>query len=452
MANTYLTRSKSSPTSDKKGTISFWVKRSKITNEQSVFNSGSGSIDSNIYFNGSTDKLHVYDYQSGAFSFQYITTRVFRDASAWYAITVEIDTTLSTAADRVKIYINGVRETAFDTSTAPSQNATPLFFTSANPFYIGAYRGSSGFCDLLLSHFHYTDGYAYGASTFGSTDTNGQWKINTSPSFTPGTNGFTVLKDGSTITDQSANSNNFSLGGGTLTNTEDCPDNVFCTMNPLDNYYTVHTFSNGNTTVTAPSSGYSGVIGTMGASSGKYYFEFKPISKTGDADEYSVGIAAQSVHSINQPHWKMSLGYMYIGVNGNKINNDTSSSYGNTFTAGDIIGVAMDLDNLKLYFSKNGTWQTSGDPTSGSTGTGAAFTLTSPTSDASLLAFSTGYYLPCCAFVSNSAGATMSFNFGNGFFGTTAISSEGTNASGIGKFEYDVPTGYTALSTKGLNE
>ena len=168
MANTHLTRSKSSPTSDKKGTISFWVKRSKITNEQSVFNSGSGSIDSNIYFNGSTDKLHVYDYQSGAFSFQYITSRVFRDTSAWYAITVEIDTTLTTVSDRVKIYINGVRETAFDTSTAPSQDATPLFFTSANPFYIGAYRGSSGFCDLLLSHFHYTDGYAYGCLLYTS--------------------------------------------------------------------------------------------------------------------------------------------------------------------------------------------------------------------------------------------------------------------------------------------
>ena len=126
MANPYLTRSKSSPTSDKKGTISFWVKRSKITNEQSVFNSGSGSIDSNIYFNGSTDKLHVYDYQSGAFSFQYITSRVFRDTSAWYAITVEIDATLATASDRVKIYINGVRETVFDTATTPNQNITPL--------------------------------------------------------------------------------------------------------------------------------------------------------------------------------------------------------------------------------------------------------------------------------------------------------------------------------------
>ena len=47
---------------------------------------------------------------------------------------------------------------------------------------------------------------------------------------------------------------------------------------------------------------------------------------------------------------------------------------------------------------------------------------------------------------------TIQANFGNGYFGTTAVSSAGTNASVIGIFEYDVPTGYTALSTKGLNE
>ena len=46
---------------------------------------------------------------------------------------------------------------------------------------------------------------------------------------------------------------------------------------------------------------------------------------------------------------------------------------------------------------------------------------------------------------------TVQWNFGNGYFGTTAVASAGTNASGNGIFEYDVPTGYTALSTKGLN-
>ena len=100
---------------------------------------------------------------------------------------------------------------------------------------------------------------------------------------------------------------------------------------------------------------------------------------------------------------------------------------------------ALDLDNGKIYFGKNGTWSESGDPTSGSTGTGAAYSVT------------TDYiYLPAVGLYDTTAG--MSLNFGNGYFGTTAVASAGTNASGIGTFEYDVPTGYTAVSTLGLME
>ena len=49
-------------------------------------------------------------------------------------------------------------------------------------------------------------------------------------------------------------------------------------------------------------------------------------------------------------------------------------------------------------------------------------------------------------------GNVIDANFGNGYFGTTAVSSAGTNASGIGTFEHDGPTGYNALSTLGLME
>jgi len=104
-----------------------------------------------------------------------------------------------------------------------------------------------------------------------------------------------------------------------------------------------------------------------------------------------------------------------------------------------IIGCAFDFDNNKFYFSKNGTWLNSGDPTSGATGTGSFGTLAS------------GLYVPGITNVSWTTASSTAFNFGNGYFGTTAVASAGTNASGNGIFEYDVPTGYTALSTKGLN-
>ena len=439
MASTYLTRSKSSPTNDKIGTISFWFKRSKITNEQSVFNSGSGSIDSNIYFNGSNDKLHVYDYQSGAFTFQYITTKVFRDTSGWTHLTVEIDTTLATAADRVKIYINGVRETVFDTSTAPSQNATPLFFTSANPFYIGAYRGSSGFCDLLLSHFHYTDGTAYSASTFGSTDSvTGEWQINTSPSITMGTNGFTILKDGNTITDQSSNSNNFTLGGGTLTNTEDCPSNVFATFNPLI-AQTGATFTKGNTVVYRTTSGNYRRIGcTLGATSGKYYAEFLlGASQWGGVCLTNGGDIARTEAGSNGYMGEYaddkSVGVRQDGIVYSSGANVSSAQWNQgSMSTSDRLCLALDLDNKKLFLGKNGVWNVSSNPATNTGGIslgGDSYTFCGATSNADCM-----------------------INAGNGYMGTTAISSEGTNASGIGKFEYDVPANFTALSTKGLNE
>jgi hypothetical protein len=136
-------------------------------------------------------------------------------------------------------------------------------------------------------------------------------------------------------------------------------------------------------------------------------------------------------------------GTSYAGV----WNNDTQlsgtfSAYGGS--AGDKVMIAVDLDNSKLYFGYNGTWQNSGDPTSGSTGTGA-ISIT-PASD-----LSNGCYFFAVGDEVTSDDTTYRGNFGNGYFGSTQISSAGTNASGIGIFEYDVPTGYTALSTKGLN-
>jgi hypothetical protein len=131
-----------------------------------------------------------------------------------------------------------------------------------------------------------------------------------------------------------------------------------------------------------------------------------------------------------------SAQYGYDSNNGNLYNGGNASSYGNSFTTGDIIGIAMDLDNNKLYFSKNGVFQNSGVPTSGSTGTGAV----SITADKTYGFGFSGY-----------DATVFDCNFGNGYFGTTAVSSAGTPGSTVGTFEYDVPTGYQPLTTKGLN-
>ena len=447
MANTYIYRTLGTPTSTSKGTVSHWIKRGAVgVNEGSygtfgVFNNGGAAADRghlNIY----NDTIYFYNEQT---STVIQTNKKLRDVNGWYHIVIAWDTTQATASNRVKIYVNGEQETSFSTANYPGQNNTMEFNVSGRRFALGA-LGSNGnaayFWDGSISHFHFCDGYTYAASDFGSTDsTTGEWEINTAPSVTYGNNGFFILKDGNSLTDQSGNSNNFTLGGGTLTKTEDCPSNVFATFNPLANPN--GNFTNGNNTINTSSPGRGLSISTLGMSSGKYYCEFKSTTNL-NSDGYGI-IADPNPTATDQELGHTQYGYAYYSFNGYIRNNDgyTVTSGFNTFGQNDIIGVAVDLDNNKLYFSKNGTWQNSGDPTSGSTGTGAiSITAASSTS-------SGFYHFACSDFSSNTA--EYQVNFGNGYFGTTAVSSAGTNASGNGIFEYDVPTGYTALSTKGLN-
>jgi len=440
---TYLYRTQGTPTSTQKFTFSCWIKNSAYTgNLQGFLSFKNGWYDDSglALVLEATGVINAHG--NGANNNR--TTRVFRDPGAWMHLVFAADTTQATQADRMKIYINGVQE-SYDTSNLPGQNVAWTGIANGERVQVGNGANSSYPFFGGMSHVHFCDGQQLAPTVFGSTDsTTGEWKINTAPSFTPGNNGFTILKDGNTITDQSANSNDFTLVG-TLTKTEDCPSNVFATMNPLDNKWMNGSFSNGNTTVTTTSAEYGYNTGTLGASSGKFYWEMKLIQPVSSTNYVAVGIAGR------HPYDAEGLGYRadaagYQGNDGKVRLNGTASTYGNSYTTNDIIGVAMDLDNSKLYFSKNGTWQNSGVPNSGSTGTGAISITAVGSTEA-------GFYFPA---VSDHAGsswtnAIFSFNFGNGYFGTTAVSSAGTNASGIGIFEYDVPTGYTALSTKGLN-
>ena len=446
MASTYLTRTTTSPTSTYKCTFSAWVKRSKLGSRQRLTTVVNPSSTGAYYFLEFTsgDNLGVNDYDgvsSGGIGGS--TARKFRDTNAWYHIVVAYDTTQSTGTNRIKVYVNGVEDT-FNFDATGDQNRTLTATKSGKTHYIGAYQ-SGFYFDGSMSHVHFIDGTAYDASAFGETDsTTGEWKIKTDVSVTYGNNGFFILKDSNSVTDQSGNSNNFTVGGGTLTKTEDCPSNVFATMNPLDNYFADSTFSNGNNTVVTSVSAYCANTSTLGMNSGKFYCEMKAVQiYNGHA---KMGIVGKPSVSISQGVGNAYDSYGFYANGGKGVHNGSESSYGGTsWNNNDIIGCALDLDNNKIYFSINGTWQNSGDPTSGSTGTGSAYSINGESES--------GFYYFACSDEDNSAGSanTYQFNFGNGYFGTTAVSSAGTNASGNGIFEYDVPTGYTALSTKGLN-
>ena len=440
MASTYLSKSSyGTPTNNKIFTFSCWIKRNGLGDER-IFDFWQGgaspfSYGNGLFFTGS-DQLGLGSGDSG--NGRIITNRVFRDTSAWYHIVAVQDTTNSTASDRLKLYVNGERETSFSASVDAVLNAEYQAFRS-DVGGIGTYYDkstSSLFFDGSMSHVHFIDGTAYDASAFGSTDaTTGEWKINTSPSVTYGTNGFFILKDGNSVTDQSGNSNNFTVGSGTLTKTEDCPSNVFATFNPLIKVWaSTTTLSNGNTTVTNSDSSDGSPPTTIGATSGKYYWEMK---KENTPDVF-IGVCGDGFVSDNLTNnysgvtSNATTGLLVYNSSGDKVvNGSTSSSFFTSYGAGDIIGIAIDLDatTRTVTFYKNGVVDSQG-----------AQNL--PTNMQSGAVFGV-------AIVDDSA--TVSANFGNGYFGTTAVASAGTNASGIGIFEYDVPTGYTALSTKGLN-
>ena len=447
MATTYLSRTPSGAGNRKTFTISLWFKRSDITRRQALFNNTDGGGQNGVYYDlQADDTLLISDYGSGSFNWNLETTQVFRDVSAWYHLVISVDTTQSTASNRVKIYINGTQITNFDASNYPSLNQDTLW-NRADTFEIGSYNGTGNYFEGSMSHIHFTDGTAYDASAFGETDaTTGIWKPKTAPSVTYGTNGFFLKfeNSGAFGTDSSGNANNFTVNG-TMTQNIDTPSNVFATLNPLQTDHSGNTaFSEGNNKFQATTADWVGTASTQGTNTGKWYAEFKLSTLTTAAmigvatDVYlsSKGVTDYVGFTSGLPNYAYAK-YLTGGVDANEGKifqyDQTENTYGSNTggSTGDIIGVALDLDNNKLYWSINGTWENSGDPAGNSNG----YTIGAGTYQFGVW----GYQ------------STSESNFGNGYFGTTAVSSAQNPDDGIGIFEYAVPTGYKALCTKSIN-
>jgi len=444
-------------------TLSTWIKLSRDTNADNMNIVGTGASDdqNHIGFDGSgsvgNTKIALRHHNGTSSDIHIQSNANYNDQSAWYHVVYSVDTTQGTDTNRVKIYVNGTQVTSLATSTYPSQNYDWDFFQNGSTTYIGRRGHSSAYLlDGYLAETVWIDGTQLTPTSFGEFDEDsGIWKPKNVSGLTFGDAGFyletkqsgTSQNSSGLGADTSGNDNHFAVNNLTAVDQSiDTCTNNFATLNPLQpttyDASNAMTLREGNLQLHGSTDGGPKFAGasTIGVSSGKWYAEFK--STISNNVFGMVGVDSnpgELARNDKYPgFYANSYGYF---KDGEKYTGNSGSSYGNAWT-NNTIGIALDLDNNKLYFSKDGTFQNSGDPTSGATGTGAiAITAASSTT--------AGAYFFVLGDTSTSYINPFDCNFGSPMH---SISSGNADGNGLGNFEYAVPSGYFALCTKNLAE
>jgi len=430
------------------GSFSFWWKTAKVPGGATFY---SIYVDSSNFFTISVDgggNFQVLNKLSGSYNMQFESSATYRDPSAWYNFVVLVDTTQAVEANRMKAYVNGTQITSWQTATYPSQNTDMIMNSNSRTAYISH---SGDRMHGYLAEFVLIDGTAQAVTDFGEFDEDSPtiWKPKDVSGLTKGVNGFYLdFEDSSALGNCAFGGTDFTVSNLAATDqATDTPTNNFCTMNPLyAATSSAFTFSQGNCEVEQNASDWRTAAGTIGVSSGKWYFEAK--GGQGTNGYTHLGWASNSwltekgVGSMYEPTTNHNgPAVTYYGANGNNYYSTSSAtgsnaSYGATWDNGDTIGCFLDLDNNKAYWSKDGTLQNSG----------TGYSIES------------GYtWFPVVGgFDMDNGGESVKVNFGG--CPATTISSGNTDGS-YGNFEYSttitgdsVSKTFKALCTKNLAE
>ena len=436
----FLQRGVSSASNRKTFTYSVWCKRTENSQTYSgnsancLFYQGDTSGNEFFYitFNGE-DKIEIQQYDYPTNQGRKITSQRFRDPSAWYHIVLRVDTTNSTANDRIRLYVNGEQVTDFATNDGTtSQNLDTWVNDTTFDQYIGKAGYNNLYMDGYLAEINMVDGSSLAPSSFGETNSaTGQWVPIDTSALTFGTNGFRLKfldNSGTSATtlgkDSSGNGNNYTpnnfsvstgIGNDSVTDT---PTNNFCTLNSLD--------MSGNALEQANLQG--GTAGTTGwrhtrstfelPSTGKWYWEYKLPDATADGSNgYMIGIAYSNL-SLTQDINSDSTGLYGRQVNSKYNNSSSSPVTGSHFTTpnnNDILQFAYDADSQKLFTGVNNTWELSANP---STGANPNWTSVA------------------------SGGFPMVGSYGSSRYAAVNFGQQG--------FVYTPPTGYKALNSQNL--
>ena len=434
----------SSPTLETKGTFSLWFKRCGTGRNDYIFTSYSGSGPQCDMLITTADVLDIIVYDGGS-KCRLITDRKFRDPSAWYHMIFSYDSTPSTpSASSVRLWINGVLETSFSTATYPSQNDAMEVFQQNHSQMIGSdYSPPAKIFNGYLAESMGVDGQALVNTDFGEFDSDSPtiWKPKDISGIDVGTLGWycdfeasgTLGNDISDVGDFTAN--NLAAADQAT----DTPTNNFATLNIINNYWNAATFSEGNCIYTSNNTAdYLGfATSTLGVSKGRWYFEAKTSTASGTD---IVGISSRNMTSRTTWLGSRTQEYGYYQDNGEIRSNSADTSYGQTYTANDIIGIYLDLEDNKMYVSDNGSLMNSG--------TGHSITAAASTDS--------GFYHLA---VGDNGDSTQVWQCNFGGCPAFTVSSAVADDNGYGSFEYSPNiTGdseaksFYALCTKNIAE
>ena len=434
----YMSRTPSSASNRKTWTWSAWCKRGHITdsdNGNMFCTYGGGSAFSGIRWETTTqnDTLFIFDFNGSSFGYQLHTTQVFRDPSAWYHIVFAFDSTESVSSQRARLYINGQRVTDFRTESYPTLNYDS--YTNNNQLTVIGASNSGSYNEHLdgyLAEIVFIDGQALDPSSFGLYNDSNIWIPKDVSGLTFGTNGFHIDgRDSADLgDDESGNGNDFTTSGlASHDQVLDSPTNNFAVLSPIDKGSM--TLSEGNLKGTSGSSSvWQTSKATMGVKSGKWYWEVRAGGTTYNLHG-TVGLA-QTLNTTASIHPGVpSDGYGWYGTNGAIYHNGSQIATESTYTTGDIISFALDLDDsggiLTAY--KNGVSE-------------GNLTTTYKTADTD------DFIFPAVGLLVSD---TCIINFGqDGTFAGNVTAGGNSDGNGIGNFKYSVPSGFLALCTKNL--
>ena len=423
-------------------TFSTWLKRSKLGTDQTIFyNYINGSNFAQIYFRGPQKDIRYFDRVSGGDTCVGTTSpRLFEDSTGWMNVVLSVDTTQSASADKVKFYING-EYLAFNFDNVPSTSQV-LTLGSAGTRTIGGNDSGANNLDGYLSETILIDGQALDGTSFGTTNSDGVW-VPIPYAGTYGNIGFNLQYGNAAAlgTDSSPNANTFTPSNLTsIDQTTDWPENNYPTINNLIGSNLIGStvlFTDGNLTVEDPNGSASGInpmyVPNIGLPPrGKWFCELKPNSFS-TSSGHGIGLGrtntgdmADMASSSNQIRYIYADTAIYITQYGSTVQSGLTA-----ITAGQVVGMALDLDNGTLQYYVNGSTRAS------------QLTSVSSAND--------GYtYFFFANSESSSSGryGKYSFNFGNPPYAGGGYK----DANGYGDFSYTVPSGFYAVNSANLAE